>query len=49
MSEQKNNTEGMNFGTGSTLEELFGATIPQVDLGVSFPHRRRQSSHRQCP
>ena len=37
MSEQKNNTEGMNFGTGSTLEELFGATIPHVDLGGQFP------------
>ena len=37
MSEQKNNTEGMNFGTGSTLEELFDATIPQVDLGDQFP------------
>lgn len=37
MSEQKNNMEGMNFGTGSTLEELFGATIPQVDLGDQFP------------
>ena len=37
MSEQKNNTEGMKFGTGSTLEELFGATIPQVDLGDQFP------------
>ena len=37
MSEQQNNMEGMNFGTGSTLEELFGATIPQVDLGDQFP------------
>ena len=37
MSEQKNNMGGMNFGTGSTLEELFGATIPQVDLGDQFP------------
>ena len=37
MSEQKNNMEGMNFGTGSTLEELFVATIPQVDLGDQFP------------
>lgn len=37
MSEQKNNMEGMNFGTGSTLEELFSATIPQVDLGDPFP------------
>ena len=37
MSEQKNNMEGMNYGAGSTLEELFGATIPQVDLGDQFP------------
>ena len=37
MSEQKNNMEGMNFGTGSTLEELFGDVIPQVDLGDPFP------------
>lgn len=37
MSEQKNNMEGMDFGTGSTLEELFGATIPQVDLEDPFP------------
>ena len=37
MSEQKNNMEGMNFGTGSTLEELFSATVPQVDLGDPFP------------
>lgn len=37
MSEQKNNNmEGMDFGTGSTLEELFVATIPQVDLGDQF-------------
>ena len=37
MSEQKNNMEGMNFGTGSTLEDLFDAMIPQVDLGDQFP------------
>lgn len=37
MSEQKNNMESMNFGTGSTLEELFGDVIPQVDLGDQFP------------
>ena len=37
MSEQKNNMEGMNFRAGSTLEDLFGATIPQVDLGDPFP------------
>ena len=36
MSEQKNSMEGMNFGNGSTLEELFVATIPQVDLGDQF-------------
>ena len=33
MSEQKNNMDGMNVGAGSTLEELFGDVIPQVDLG----------------
>ena len=37
MSEQKNSMEGMNFGNSSTLEELFVATIPQVDLGDQFP------------
>ena len=37
MSEQKNNMDGMNVGAGSTLEELFGDVIPQVDLGDPFP------------
>ena len=31
MSELKNNMDEMNFGTGSTLEELFGAAIPQAE------------------
>lgn len=37
MSEQKNNMDGMNVGASSTLEELFGDVIPQVDLGNHFP------------
>ncbi|MFR3786699.1 MAG: Mov34/MPN/PAD-1 family protein [Agathobaculum desmolans] len=37
MSEQKNNMNGMNFEAGNPLEELFGAALPQVDLGNQFP------------
>lgn len=49
MSEQKNNMEGMDFGTGSTLEELFGATIPQVDLGDQFPAPAQASQPQAMP
>lgn len=37
MSEQNNSMNGMELGTGSSLEELFGMSIPQVDLGDQIP------------
>ena len=49
MSEQKNSMEGMNFGNGSTLEELFGTTIPQVDLGGPFPAPTQASQPQATP
>lgn len=50
MSEQKNNNmEGMDFGAGSTLEELFVATIPQVDLGDQFPAPAQTSQPQAMP
>lgn len=49
MSEQKNNMEGMNFGTGSTLEELFGDVIPQVDLGDPFPAPAQAAQSQAMP
>lgn len=50
MSEQKsNNMEGMDFGAGSTLEELFVATIPQVDLGDQFPAPTQTSQPQATP
>ena len=50
MSEQKNNNmEGMDFGAGSTLEEMFVATIPQVDLGDQFPAPAQTSQPQAMP
>ena len=50
MSEQKNNNmEGMDFGAGSTLEELFVATIPHVDLGDQFPAPAQTSQPQAMP
>lgn len=49
MSEQKNSMEGMNFGNGNTLEELFVATIPHVDLGDQFPAPTQTSQPQAMP
>ena len=37
MSEQNNSMNGMDPGTGNSLEELFGSALPPVDLGDQIP------------
>ena len=37
MSEQNNSMNGMDPGTGNSLEELFGSALPPLDLGDQIP------------
>lgn len=37
MSEQNSSMNGMDLGTGNSLEELFGSALPPVDLGDQIP------------